>query len=372
MAFLKWSLLALVIVVVIAVAAWMALSRYVDGQYTFDPLEIDNTQPVGPQVDMWLSGLHERDRFNGYVWLRKGEETLLRKTYGTADAAGERPLTDSTPLRIGSVSKMFTAVAVLALVEDGRLSLDSTLSDIIPECAYPDVTVRHLLTHVSGVRNDYVRLQGDPVTTSDVVTHVCAGPARPTSAPGEEHVYNNTGYVLLAGIVEAVSGQDFEDYVRESVLRPLGMNDSRVFNRLSPEVADAYVPGGGEAAAGVAETFDALLRPFETKPMTRHDGVAGDGALHVSLRDFESWERFWGDDRLISSALKAEAQSDLADGYGYGWVRQGDTVWHNGSWLGARSMYIRNMESGNVLVAVDNSDNYGFDAIVQQLSKALR
>ena len=185
------------------------------------------------------------------VGVARGGTTLLQRGYGMADLAGERPITPTTILESGSVAKQFTATAILLLVQDGKLSLEDDVRKFIPELpTYGRVmTVRHLLTHTSGLRewSNLVQWQGWPRgtrvhTQSDAFQLITA--QRALNYPiGDHYSYTNSGFLLLRTIIERVSGSSYPQFTAERILRPLGMTQTRWrddYTRVIPGLAQAY------------------------------------------------------------------------------------------------------------------------------------
>ena len=257
------------------------------------PLALDPDEALAPQLDAWLAQLHEREQFNGVVSLGRAGEAVFRAAVGSTDKTGATALTPDASMRLGSVSKTFTATAVLTLVQEGRVDLDAPLSRYLPECAFDGVTPRHLLQHRSGIADDYMRIEhgGVVVGIADVVAHACAPGRTAQNAPSAVYSYSNTGFVLLAGLVERVSGATFEDYLHDAVLEPLGMRQSRVWTLQSTPADPAPTP-----------TFLHWDRLPEAQPPGPLDGVSGDGAVHASLLDLERYLRAWIDETVLSPA----------------------------------------------------------------------
>jgi CubicO group peptidase (beta-lactamase class C family) len=250
--------------------------------------------------------------------------------------------------------------------------LDDRVAQYLDGFPYPDVTVRNLLNQTSGIPDAYMSLAtehrdefGEVLRISDVATLIQRHAPEQLWQAGEKFQYSNTNYVLLAAIIEKVSNQSMEEFMREELFKPLGMKNSRVWNRLST----APFPHK-------ASDFDQIgeMRT-EVKP-TWIDGIAGDGAVFCSLEDFLIWDEFWRGNPVISADLSAEAleRARLNDGtqsdYGFGWVIEEDRVWHNGAWLGARTYIIRYLDTKGCLVVLDNSSNLRIDAITKQLEQA--
>ena len=326
-------------------------------------------------IDGYLAGLHAKNNFNGAVLFAEKGEPLLMKTYGFTDHTAEHELTTNSSFRLASVSKQFTAAGILRCAELGLLRLDAPAANYI-QFRYPGVTVRHLLNQTSGIPDEYMQLGeahrdsiGKVLTNTVVVNlmHAHGGPA--TGKPNDAYAYSNTNYALLAAIIETASGRSFPDFMQAELFTPLGMADSRVF-LLSDSLTT--FPNKTE---GFISVFGAR------EPMTPEflEGVGGDGNVFASIQDFLKWDAFWrGDNGLVNDSLLREAfvTPTLNDGstsnYGFGWLVTPTNQWHNGSWLGARTVIFRNPTSETVLVLLDNSTNFKFDAIVAEVTSALR
>lgn len=225
----------------------------------------------------------EAGRFSGAVLIGRGEETLMSGVWGAADAAGQIPIAPETRFCIGSMGKMFTAVAVLQLVQSGRLSLDDTVGAVLPD--YPrnriaeTVTVERLLTHTGGTGDFfgpvYEARQAGLITPSDFVA--AFGEREPLFAAGARWGYSNFGFILLGAMIERISGMPWPDYLSARVFRPAGMTatgpGATPGQTAEPLVGAAqtgltarpyYVglpAGGGYSTLGDLMRFAAALRP---------------------------------------------------------------------------------------------------------------
>lgn len=211
----------------VACAAWLAIL----------PLARAGTQSARSpeqQVDALFDKWAQPGRPGAMVDVIRDGKVLLSKGYGLADLEHEVPITDATAFTVGSNSKQFTAFAIHLLAQDGKLTLDDDIRTYLPEV--PDfgktITIRHLLHHTSGLR-DYFNLMfstgwrpDDVITQDDALTLVerqCAL----NFAPGQEHMYSNTGYLLLGQNVQRVSGKALAQFARERIFEPLGMHHTR-------------------------------------------------------------------------------------------------------------------------------------------------
>jgi len=261
-------------------------------------------------------------------------------------------------MRLASVSKQFTAAGILTLVENGQVDLDAKISNYLPDCQY-SATVRSLLNHTSGIPDTYMKMpKNEVVTNATVEDWVCSKGS--TLKKSEQFKYSNTGYVLLARIIERVSGESFEAYMKSAVFDPLGMKKTRVFNRLS---ADDFP----ERAVG----FDASATNIKPVSLSHLDGVAGDGGVFSSLTDLENWARFWTDERLISAGLKSQAMKGAKNDYGFGLICEGDVIWHNGAWLATNSYFYLNTRNDNLIAIIDNGSHFMLGKIAQNMRRLI-
>ena len=320
-------------------------------------------------LDKWFSELHGQNKFNGVVLIAKEGKTLLSKGYGFSDFQQIKKLTQNSSLRLASVSKQFTGAGIMLLHEKKQLGYDDLVSKYIPGFPYKGVTIRHLLNQTSGVPDIYQALEkigkeGIPMLTNQIVVDLLLTKNIPAEAsPNEQYQYCNTNYILLAHLIEIISEKSFEDYMKTEFFEPLGMENTRVWNRNSKD----------KTFKNKADDFENLDGKItEIKP-TFYDGVAGDGAVFSSLNDLLKWDQFWYENSLISPDNLQEAfrKTTLNNGeistYGFGWLVTEEGMWHNGTWMGANTIIIRNIKKKRVMVILDNSANLYFDKILDEL-----
>jgi CubicO group peptidase (beta-lactamase class C family) len=277
--------------------------------------------------------------------LRDGEP-LVRRGYGLADLEAGTPVTPDTNFRLASVSKQFTAAAIVLLAQDGKLSLDDPVRKWLP--SLPDVaepiTLRHLLTHSAGLV-DYEDLMAPDASDHGAleqihdidVLHLLERESRLYFAPGTGYRYSNGGYALLALVVGNASGRDFATFLRERIFQPLGMSHTVAYeNGISTVANRAY---GHSLADGKWVRTD----------QSSTSAVLGDGGIYASIDDLARWDAALYDDRLLSDASRADAfdlhtpihdEADV-DGYGYGWRIHGEVLWHSGETMGFRNVIVR-------------------------------
>jgi CubicO group peptidase (beta-lactamase class C family) len=281
--------------------------------------------------------------------------------FGLADVETRSPCTPATNFRMASVSKQFTATAVMLLVDRGRLSLDDRLSSFFP--GFPEygsqITVKHLLTHTSGVP-PYEELipAGTTLQLDDLdVLHLLMDAPAPRFAAGEKFEYSNSGYALLGLIVEVASKTPFHEFVAAEVLRPLGMNDSVLYQRGLNQVPHRAIGHAREGGRWVRAD----------QGLT--SAIRGDGAIYTSLRDYQKWLRGIEDQALLQPASYAamfapQVTSDRGGSrYGFGWFidayRGEPRFHHNGDTRGFRLCIQRFPQRRAALLVQLNSDLNG-------------
>lgn len=262
-------------------------------------------QPVEERVDAVFAPMARADSPGCAVGVARGGTTVLTRAYGAADLEHDVPIAPSTIFEAGSVSKQFTAAAILLLVEEGKLRLTDDVRRFVPEL--PDygatITIDHLLNHTSGLRDwgSVMDLAGWPRGTRayvmDDVLAIIARQQRLNYAPGAEYSYTNSGYNLLAIIVQRVSGSSLADYTKRRIFEPLGMRSTSWrddFRRVVRGRAIAYAP----APAGFEQAM-----PFED--------AYGNGGLLTNVEDLLTWNEALANGRLggrVSERLAAPSR----------------------------------------------------------------
>lgn len=197
---------------------------------------------LGAYLDGYLARMTEAGLFSGAVLVAKGDEILYEGAFGEADRENDLPNQTDTKFNLGSMNKMITAVAIAQLVEEGKLAFDDLASAYLPdlpEDIASQVTIEHLLTHTSGLAEFFdsplwPELQDNPDTVSGYFPLFIDQPLQ--FKPGARHQYSNSNFIMLGAIIEAITGQDYFEYVREYIYEPAGMTDTDAYAR------DAEVP----------------------------------------------------------------------------------------------------------------------------------
>ena len=319
------------------------------------------------QADMLLRSYAQADRFSGVALVAKDGKPIFRKAYGLANREWDVPIAQDTKFRIGSITKQFTAAAILQLAEQGKLSLDDPISKYYPAAppSWAPITLKHLLTHTSGIPS-YTAIPGFfgmPSRTErspqDVVALTQDMPLE--FKPGEKFNYNNTGYVLLGYVIEKVSGQAYRTYLQEHILKPLGLSNTGydLTEPLLPHRAAGYAsaPSGRITNA----SYLAMSLPYAA------------GSLYSTADDLLAWDLALRSGKVISPASVTAMFTDYGFGYGYGQfveVRDGKRVWqHGGGINGFVSMLSRYPDQGLTVVLLSNIAPSDTGRIAQRLAE---
>lgn len=321
-----------------------------------------------PQLKERLDHLAATKQFTGAVLVSKGGQVLFRQVYGKANYEQDTPFALDTRFRLASVSKQFTAVAVLKLQDEGKLSVDDPVCKWIEPCpdAWRPLRIHHLLSHTSGIPDLMAQAEWGRIR----VTHRTPQELTETSAryglqfePGTKVRYNNAAFNLAAEIVSRASGQPFETYLEQAILKPQGLKDT------GSDVNDD--------AQGLAMGYGLFPAGLTPQPIANVSVVAGAGALYSTLDDMLAWNRALHQGHILSDKAYADliaehAPDDMPErrgphrAYGYGLYvsalgertsspfsdRQ---IYHTGSWAGFRNLVSYQPDQEVTVVVLSNN-----------------
>ena len=310
----------------------------------------------------------------GSLLIMRNGKIEYEKAYGFADVENKIPNTVNTVFQIGSVSKEMTAAAILMLVEKGKLSLDDTLTKFIPDFIEPGnkVTIKNLLIHNSGIPN-YTELLDKPFSwesknsLDDIIDLIKN--RKFDFQPGEKFKYDNSGYAILAYIIEKISGMSYAQFMKQNIFLPLGMKHT--------------LHGGdkediGERAKGY--TFDLKVKKIKKAVFTEFAQLAGAGSLISTTEDIAIWDEAVKQKKLLSTKSWNEALSKHVEAsmfgdsiyYGYGWVIQNyfghKLIWHTGGMAGFLCANYIFPEDNLIIIFLSNNDFVVPAAMVHQIA----
>lgn len=319
----------------------------------------------------YLTEAHARGQFNGVVLVYDSGRVVYEGAFGIGSTDPTDSLAIDRVFRLGSVTKQFTAMAIMQLQEAGALRYDQDLRDFIPELPYEGITIRHLLNHTSGVPDFFWPMmeqwkpelkEDDPDRfiqgNEDVIRFLVEQKPPVNFAPGERWEYSNTGYNLLATIVERASGMSFPEYMRERVFSPAGMEHTTVYH---------YVVGPDPALPGRVFGFRNTWNGQERISTDVHfmNPTYGEGGIYSTVCDLLRWDRALYTGQLVRQATLDEAfgPTILNDGdtipYGFGWMLGTSPsgkrrVSHSGGWAGFYTYIYRAIDEDRCLVVLTN------------------
>lgn len=320
----------------------------------------DSAHQLGSKLDSIFTYLHNKKGFNGTVLVTKYNQVLYRGAFGYADFKQKDTLTTETAFQLASVSKQFTAMAIMMLKEQGKLRYDDSVQHYIPDFPYKGITIRQLLTHRSGLSN-YTYFSDElwpdrnkPITNEDVLDLMAAHQPKVYYQPNTHFDYSNTGYALLASVVARASGMPFAEFMQQHIFKPLQMTQTFTFSKdvavLTGKIATGHTGGRRK------RTPDYL------------DTVLGDKGVYSTVEDLYKWDQALYSEKLVKHETLMEAftgsrqKRKKEEDYGFGWrirpMENGDTVvYHAGLWHGYTTYLLRNPTDQSALIVLSNVPN---------------
>jgi len=307
------------------------------------------------QLDSLFRVLQKRKGFNGTVLITQYNKVIYKGAFGYADFSKKDTLTTQNSFQLASVSKQFTAMAIMMLQEAGKLKYDDEVQRFFPDFPYECITIRHLLTHRSGLPNytyfteKYWPDRKSFISNEEVIRLMTVHQPQVYYRPDLRFNYSNTGYVLLAAIVTKASGLPFNKFIEKKIFRPLGMQHSWVLTNKR-----TLIPAGHTARRQKRE-IDFL------------DGVQGDKGIYSTVEDLYKWDQALYTEKLVKRATLEEAFTGAAketkkEGYGFGWRlrKLADTEpveYHGGLWHGFNNYFMRNRKDHSAIIVLSNVPN---------------
>jgi len=302
--------------------------------------------------------------FNGCVLIAQRGQVLYKKAVGYTSFKTKQPLQINTAFQLASASKPFTAVAILMLMERGKLNLSDKVNQYIQGFPYPDITIQMLLSHRSGL-NNYVYF-GEPFCTDDkcykgkpydndaVIEIINESKPATYCPPNKKFGYCNTNYILLASIVEKVSGLKFADFMRKNIFVPLQMNNTWIHTSVSKTL---------ERNIALGHTIMGKI-----DDNTYADEVVGDKGVYSTIDDLFKWDQALYSDKILKQETLEKAFTGYSNehrgsrNYGLGWriLNHGHgkkDVYHNGWWHGYNITFFRRPSDEITVIILSNKNN---------------
>jgi CubicO group peptidase (beta-lactamase class C family) len=311
-------------------------------------------------ADAVFNAVFKGDSAGASVLVARDGKIIYQKGFGHADIGNHVPFTVDTKSRIGSITKQFTASAILKLQEEGKISINDKLSKFIPDFPRGDeVTIHHLLTHTSGIHSftskaDFLKNATVEIKSEDMINSIKKDPY--DFNPGEKFLYNNSGYFILGYIIEKISGESYENYLKKTFFDPLGMKDTGVHNSHTIYEHEAYGYSYENGKFQKAVNWD----------MSQAGGA---GSIYSTVGDLCRWNEGIFNGKALSKASLDSAftpvklndgsiPKDLGGGYGYGWLTSENrglkVISHGGGLNGFNSDLRRYVDINATVVALQN------------------
>ena len=311
------------------------------------------------KIQEYLTTAHKYRLFNGTALVAENGKVIYKGGFGMANMEWSIPNTPDTKFRLGSITKQFTAMLILQLVDQGKVKLDGKISDYLPEYRKDigdKVTVHQLLTHTSGIPSYtsqpgfFENVSRNPYKVTDFVKNYASKDLE--FEPGSKYSYNNSGYFLLGAIVEKVTGKTYEQALKENIFDPLGMKNTG-YDHHNTLIA--------KRAAGYSKTENS----YDNAAYLDMSIPYAAGSLYSTVEDLYLWDQALYEDKLISAKSKELMYKPFLQNYAYGWVVNNasfklndqpvQVIRHGGGINGFNTMIVRFPKEKNLIVILDNT-----------------
>jgi CubicO group peptidase (beta-lactamase class C family) len=320
-----------------------------------------------PKIEEYLEAQARVQQFGGAVLVARGGEVLFSKAYGPANAEWSVANTPETKFRLGSITKQFTATAILRLQEQKKLNVQDPICTYLSPCpdTWKPVTIHHLLTHTSGIPSytgspEYGKTMMVPKTVEDMVAGFRDKPLE--FQPGDQFKYNNSGYFLLGVVIEKVSGKKYEDVLRDEIFTPLGMADSGY--DWSEPLLTKRASGYSRRDTGLVNAkFLDMQQPYSA------------GSLYSTVGDLLKWDQALYTERVLPKAALDAMFTPFKGDYAYGWGitpagKAGSgklQIGHGGGINGFSTMFTRVPEDRLAVIVLSNVENVNAGGIARDI-----
>lgn len=324
----------------------------------FDSAAIQQKQAMIFSLDTFFTNRSIENGFSGSVLVSVKGEPVYEKCFGYCNYRNKDLMHDTASFQLASVSKTFTATAILYLIEKDLLSLNDSLQKFFPKLPYKGITIQQLLCHRSGLPN-YLYFasgkcnKGQYLSNNDVIELMIKEKPAVAAKPNKKFEYCNTNYLLLASIAEKVTGKSFKDFMQETFFTPLGMHHSFVYDYRDSVESKIAVSYNSKWQIQYDDCFD---------------GVTGDKGIYSTVHDMFLWDKAFYEGKILSQEMMAEAYKPRSfekpgiRNYGYGWrlIQKPDStylVYHNGWWHGNNTVFSRNIQDTTAVIILSNKYN---------------
>lgn len=333
---------------------------------------ISNAQNKAKQLDILFTNLYDKGKFNGNVLIADRGNVIFKKSYGFANETTKENLNENSIFELASCSKQFTAMAIAILNKQNKLNYTDDVSKYIPELSfYKNISIQNLINHTSGLP-DYMELfesnwdETKIANNNDLITLFKKHKPKIMFQPNSKYEYCNTGYAILATIIERVSGVSYDNFLFENIFKPLKMTHSFVYTRrYKPLKVDNYAFGYVLDSKKTKKLPDYLE---DSKEVYFLDGIKGDGTVNSTINDLLLWDKALYSFKLLNKNETQELfkpnvlNNKKLSYYGFGWEIENDEdlgkiVSHDGAWYGYTSYIERQLDKGKTIIILQNLDD---------------
>ena len=331
------------------------------------------TKKVRHKLDSLLKRIHKRHDFHGAVLVAKNEKIVYENQIGTADFKKKTPLNKESVFQLASVSKQFTAAAIMLLNERNQIKLTDTVNTYFPDFPYKAVTIKNLLNHTAGLPKyfwiaEHEWQQEKAPTNSEMMEFLESTDVKRYFKPGRNFDYSNTGYFVLASIVEKISGTSFSSFLKKNIFEPLQMDHSYVYSFENDAIGEHQLDGYR------------LYRGWRHVkiPSTVNDAIVGDKNIYTTAEDLFKWTKglnsgsFLTKQSLALMYSKGESIYGRKIPYGFGFridTKEENSIYHYGKWNGFSTGLTMYLEDNLVVIVLEHTSFNALKSLNRKIKK---
>ena len=331
------------------------------------------TKDVRHQLDSLLKRINKRDDFHGAVLVAKGKKILYQNEIGFADFRNKNPINEASVFQLASVSKQFTAAAIMLLYEREKIKLTDTVTIYFPDFPYEGVTIENLLNHTAGLPKyfwvaEHKWQQDSAPTNSEMMALLETSDVQRFYKPGRKFDYSNTNYIVLASIVEKVSGTSFSSFLKHNIFEPLQMKHSFVYSfehdSIRENQLDGYRLYRGRSHLKIRNTIN--------------DAIVGDKNVYTTIEDLFKWTIGLNTEKLLTKEsldlmyAKGETVNGREVPYGFGFridTKRKNSIYHHGKWNGFSTGLTRYLEDDLVVIVLEHTSYKTMKSLNETIKK---
>jgi len=325
------------------------------------------------KLDAYFTDQQKHHYFNGSVLIVKKNQVIFEGDYGIADFSKKTKLDTSYSYQLASVSKQFTAAAIVLLQQQAKLQFDDSITKYYPDFHYSKATIRECLNHTAGLPKYFWIAEHKwekeyPPTNQQMMQMMEDDDVLPFFSPGRKFAYSNTAYLVLAALVEKISGMSYAQFLNKYIFEPIGMSHSYVYSYTYDELRKNQLWG-----------YRRNGRRYIKIPGTVNDAVVGDKNVYSSPADLFKWYKVLNSGKLISDSNRVQmyslgkTSSDHQIPYGFGFHIEKElghkVIYHNGKWNGFRNTFRQYPDNDLLIIVLEHTSYRGFSAFIKSVKR---